>query len=80
MAERDAVPSNNKEIVAFIHCKKCLAQRPLSTSPAEWAQTEVGWTMRGLQLWCRRHDINLLHVDFEGHKHPANTTAKKEGE
>jgi hypothetical protein len=73
---RDGVPSNENEIVAFQHCAKCLAELPPGTSPREWARFEFGWTMRGLQVWCVRHECNVLHIDFEGHKHPANATAK----
>jgi hypothetical protein len=35
---------------------------------------EAGWTQLGFQVWCRNHNVNILHVDFEGHKHPANAT------
>jgi hypothetical protein len=72
------VPNTN-EIAAFFHCTRCLNERPEGTSPRDWAQLEVGWTKRGLQVWCKRHDCNVLHIDFEGINHPANTTAKKEG-
>ncbi len=51
------------DIGAFIHCKKCLQ--------GECNQRlEVGWTEQGLQVWCRRHDMNIIHIDFEGHRHP----------
>jgi len=65
---------NGMEIVAFLHCGQCLAERPSDQSPRDWAQLEAGWTRQGLQLWCKRHECNILHVDFEGRKHPANTT------
>lgn len=71
---------NTNEIVAFLHCKRCLDEMPDwapdGTSPREWAQIEVGWTKLGIQVWCRRHEANILHVDFEGRQHPANDTAK----
>jgi hypothetical protein len=44
---------------------------PPDTSPQKWAQLECGWTEIGFQIWCRRHQINVLHVDFEGVRHPA---------
>lgn len=62
-----------KAIEAFMHCGLCLLEKPRGTSPAEWARLEVGWTPFGFQVWCRRHDCNVMHVDFEGTKHPANT-------
>lgn len=66
------IPATN-EIRMFFHCRKCLQELPPGTSPQEWAQLEVGWTLLGFQVWCKRHDINVIHMDFEGMKHPANT-------
>ncbi len=71
--------SSQNEIVGFIHCAKCLKELPGGASPRGWAQLEVGWTAQGFQVWCKRHDCNILHVDFEGAKHPANTHAAKTG-
>ena len=68
------IPTTN-EIKAFMHCKRCLSEMPDGTSPREWAKLEVGWTDLGLQVWCMRHDINVMHVDFEGQTHPANLGA-----
>lgn len=60
-------------ITAFFHCIRCIDERPAGVSPRDWGQLEVGWTPRGLQVWCKRHELNVLHVDFEGVKHPAVT-------
>jgi hypothetical protein len=68
--------SNENKIQMFIHCGLCLTSLPHGTSPREWAQLECGWTPQGLQVWCKRHDCNVLHVDFEGNKHPANVSRK----
>lgn len=71
---------NTNEIRAFVHCQKCLEEviekreRGELISPREYAQLEVGFTVPGLQVWCKRHEVNVMHVDFEGVKHPANTT------
>jgi len=65
--------SEPNQIQAFMHCGKCLAQIPEGVSPGEWADLEFGFTQTGLQVWCRRHDCNLVHIDFEGHVHPAIT-------
>lgn len=67
---------NTNEIVSFMHCGLCLKQLPAGKSPREWAQLEVGWTKLGLQVWCRRHECNVLHVDFQGQRHPANVTMR----
>lgn len=33
-----------------------------------FARQECGWTDRGFQVWCLRHNINIAHVDFKGGK------------
>lgn len=55
------------DIEAFLHCKKCLEE----TKDTYSQELEVGWTETGLQVWCCRHDINIINIDFEGHSHPA---------
>lgn len=65
------IPKDNA-IQMFFHCAKCIEEKPNNVSPREWAQLEVGWTKLGLQVWCRRHERNVVHIDFEGQKHPAN--------
>ena len=59
------------EIEGFFNCKKCLAELPQDTCPRDYQQLEVGWTEKGIQVWCKRHDINIIHIDFEGQKHLA---------
>lgn len=82
-AKSEDGPENTNEIKAFLHCSRCIqewtekAPGTAGTSPAEYARLSVGWTQRGIQVWCERHDLNVIHVDFEGHKHKANLTAKK---
>ena len=80
-------PENTNQITAFFHCRRCFEEQmaamsqegnPPQMSPADYARIEVGWTKRGFQVWCRRHDANIVHVDFEGIKHRANTTQKEE--
>jgi hypothetical protein len=78
-------PPNTNQIKMFLHCGKCLdelkaqAAREGSASPRDYARLSVGWTPLGIQVWCNRHDLNVLHVDFEGFQHPGNTTAPKGG-
>lgn len=59
------------EITSFFHCRECIKCKPPTISPREWAQNEVGFTRRGIQVWCKRHEINVCHIDFEGQQHPA---------
>ena len=69
--------TNELEISAYLHCGKCLPDKPDGISPMEWSKTQAGFTPLGLQVWCNRCDCNVMHVDFEGAKHPANVTRKR---
>lgn len=75
--------SNENKIAAYLHCKKCLEEREESEeirtkiSPKDYARIQVGWTEKGLQVWCNRHDCNIVHIDFQGNKHPTNLTIPK---
>lgn len=62
-------PANH--IKMFFHCKRCLTEKPDDVSPRDFAQLEVGFTIAGMQVWCKRHECNVCHVDFQGFKHPA---------
>ncbi len=65
------LPLRESEITSFFHCALCIEEMPDGTSPQEYSYTESGWTEKGFQVWCRRHNTNIIHMDFEGHKHPA---------
>ena len=58
-----------------MHCRVCIeelrAGKAGTSSPKEYADIGVGVTKEGLQVWCNRHDINIVHIDFEGQQHPA---------
>jgi hypothetical protein len=56
------------EIGTFFHCRTCLEIIPVGVSPRDFAQLEVGWTPRGLQVWCRRHEKSVVNLDFKGQK------------
>lgn len=74
--ESHSEPSAKNEIEMYFHCRECLEElkiKALPLSPAEYAKLEVGYTKRGIQVWCRRHDQNVMHMDFEGIQHPANS-------
>ena len=65
------IPVTN-EIQMFFHCRQCVESLPVGKSPREDSQIECGWTEIGFQVWCKRHDINIMHVDFEGCTHRVN--------
>ena len=39
-----------------------------SSSLQQYSMLDVGLTDIGLQVWCRRHNVNVVHVDFGGNK------------
>ena len=64
---------NELNIVQFIHCSLCIKEGiPDGESPRTWARFDIGWTKEGLQVWCVRHESNVMHIDFQGQKHPAD--------
>jgi hypothetical protein len=65
------IPVTN-EIKLFFHCGNCMPQKPEDVSARDWSRVECGWTTLGFQVRCMRCDLNIIHVDFEGRKHPAN--------
>lgn len=75
MTERK-IPNTNK-IKLYMHCGICITNIPPNTTPREWSAIEAGWTDIGFQVWCKRCEKNIIHLDFEGFRHPANTTANK---
>lgn len=66
--------SNLNEIKLYVHCGLCLKERPAEIPPKDYSKLEIGWTEKGIQVWCCRHEANVMHIDFQGHTHPANTT------
>lgn len=68
----ESKPEDN-HIEQFFHCQLCLEELPEDASPQEWGSLEAGWTIAGLQIWCKRHDVNVIHLDFEGRKVRATT-------
>ena len=73
--------SNENNITAYIHCGKCIEEWHAlpdgsKISPLDYSMTQSGFTEEGIPVWCVRHDCNVMHIGFEGRKHPANCTAK----
>ena len=71
--------SANQSIVVYFHCGKCLDIRPEGISPQEWGSLEVGYTKLGIQVWCKRHKCNVVHIDFQGYQLPGNMKVAIEG-
>ncbi|HSG88340.1 MAG TPA: hypothetical protein VLA56_03955 [Pseudomonadales bacterium] len=57
-------------------CVKCEAEvaagRAGAMSLREYTALDVGFTARGFQVWCRRHDQNVVHIDFDGSRPQAD--------
>ncbi len=53
-------------------CAKCEAEvvagQAGAASLRDHGRLEAGFTERGLQIWCRRHDVNVCHLDFGGRR------------
>ena len=43
-----------------------------SRSLQDYSRLDVGFTTIGVQVWCRRHNTNVVHIDFEGQKPAAD--------
>lgn len=69
---------NALDIVQYTHCGLCIAELPAGMSPQDYRRYDVGMTPLGLQVWCTRHNANVVHIDFQGYRLPANTTRKVE--
>jgi hypothetical protein len=61
---------NLSQINIFFHCRKCIEELPKGVSPRDFIKVEVGLTSVGVQVWCQRHECNIVHIDFEGVSHP----------
>ncbi len=61
-----------RRITHPIVCAKCEAEHLGGLCDAaslrDYAALEAGFTTRGLQIWCKRHDVNVCHIDFEGRR------------
>lgn len=53
--------SEKEQIVSYAHCRQCFAELPDGMSMEEWARLSVGLTPLGLQVWCVRHGMNVVH-------------------
>lgn len=61
-------PLDRNLIQMYFHCSKCLDEIPKSKSPKNHARLNVGYTKKGIQVWCSRHDCNVVAFDFLGQK------------
>ena len=57
-------------ITEAVVCRKCADELEQGLSDMGSLQRQssldVGFTEIGLQVWCRRHHLNVVHIDFAG--------------
>ena len=77
---KNTLEMNEENIEMYIHCELCIEENKDNgdESPQEWSNYDVGWTKQGLQIWCWKHNANVLHFDFEGRKIKADSTRRKD--
>lgn len=50
--------------VRYLHCGECLKEKPADVTPKDWARQQVAMTPEGLQVWCTRHNINVMDSEM----------------
>ena len=64
------IRAKNYLIEEPIYCSACMEEyyeklRPYK-SLSDFMELEAGFTILGLQVWCKKHKRNVCHIDFEG--------------
>ena len=59
MKEKITITENG--IQTYLHCKNCLSTGNIDI-------IAVGWTEKGIQVWCDNCDKNVIALDFLGNK------------
>ena len=77
MSETPTLPLEalSLSISQYVVCSKCADELPHLNPPQslqDYAAMDVGFTEYGVQVWCRRHKSNIVHIDFQGAKLPAD--------
>lgn len=61
------LPTTN-EIRDYLYCAKCDDSCPSTETLKNWQRLSIGLTSYGLQVWCDRHNVNVLHFDLSGNR------------
>jgi hypothetical protein len=68
--DRDDSSLLERSIAEPVVCAKCADEVAAgdagAVSIAEYQRLDVGFSPHGFQVWCRRHDVNVVHLDFDG--------------
>ena len=69
VAKLDYLLNKIKEPIVCLKCSnEFLSGKTDSKSLQEYSKIDVGFTKRGLQIWCQRHQLNICHINFDGKK------------
>ena len=61
----DTDPNSPNEIASYMHCGRCLEQKPEDISPKDWSRTQIGIRHDGrFQVWCNRCNGNVAIIGF----------------
>lgn len=56
-------PEPETGILLYLHCKKCLQEKPTGISPAKYQQSQAGLSPEGdLIVWCLRHEVLICRL------------------
>ena len=77
MSDKPTLPLEalSLSIIQYVVCSKCADELAALSPPQslqDYAAIDVGFTDYGIQVWCRRHKSNIVHIDFQGAKMPAD--------
>jgi hypothetical protein len=53
-----------QEADEFYRCPDCMSECPEDVSPRDYSHVEAGFSQRGFQVWCLRHERNVIHITF----------------
>ncbi len=60
------------DIQLFFQCRQCLEEISIgvagTVSPRDYGKMEIGWTEKGIQVRCVRHELEIVSLDFLGQK------------
>ena len=69
IAKLDYLLNKIKEPIVCVKCSnEFLSGQTDRKSLQEYSKIDVGFTERGLQVWCQRHQLNICHINFDGKK------------
>ena len=55
-----------EEPIICPHCADEYYERPRPYTLVDFMEDEAGFTILGLQIWCKKHKRNICHIDFDG--------------